>query len=150
MYKQRNITLGELYEDLLYVLKTDDLISLHIYDNSCHFHYICTVVDAHIVLNNFQDNIYSFTFYKITIVKKFITFLADHWKAISASIGAILAALAALLSLCSCGSTVKALVQSPKDSATTTITITTNNPTQVSPETTTNPNISVSDTSKSL
>lgn len=39
------------------------------------------------------------------------------------------------ISATSCGSTVKALVQSPKDSATTTITIQTNNPTQVSPET---------------
>ncbi len=76
-------------------------------------------------------------------MKKFFTFLSDHWKAISASIGVILAALAALFSLQSCGSTVKALVQSPKDSATTTITITTNNPTQVSPETTTNPNITI-------
>lgn len=76
-------------------------------------------------------------------MKKFLQFLSDHWKAISASIGAILAALVALFSLSSCGSTVKALVQSPKDSATTTITITTNNPTQVSPETTTNPNITI-------
>lgn len=76
-------------------------------------------------------------------MKKFVQFLSDHWKAISASIGAILAALAALFTLSSCGSTVKALVQSPKDSATTTITITTNNPTQVSPETTTNPNITI-------
>lgn len=76
-------------------------------------------------------------------MKKFLQFLSDHWKAISASIGAILAALAALFTLSSCGSTVKALVQSPKDSATTTITITTNNPTQVSPETTTNPNITI-------
>lgn len=76
-------------------------------------------------------------------MKKVLQFLSDHWKAISASIGAILAALAALFTLSSCGSTVKALVQSPKDSATTTITITTNNPTQVSPETTTNPNITI-------
>ena len=83
-------------------------------------------------------------------MKKFINFLSDHWKAISASIGAILAALAALFSLSSCGSTVKALVQSPKDSATTTITITTNNPTKVSPETTTNPNINVQDSTKSF
>lgn len=83
-------------------------------------------------------------------MKQFFKFLSDHWKAISASIGAILAALAALFSLSSCGSTVKALVQSPKDSATTTITITTNNPTQVSPETTTNPNITIEDSKKSL
>ena len=83
-------------------------------------------------------------------MKEFLQFLSHHWRAISASIGAIIAALAALSSLCSCGSTVKALVQSPKDSATTTITITTNNPTQVSPETTTNPNISISDTTKSF
>lgn len=83
-------------------------------------------------------------------MKKIVIFLSNHWKAISASIGAILAALAVLFSLSSCGSTVKALVQSPKDSATTTITITTNNPTQVSPETTTNPNISISDSTKSF
>lgn len=76
-------------------------------------------------------------------MKRILQFLNDNWKAISLSIGAILAALAGLFSLCSCGSTVKALVQSPKDSATTTITITTNNPTQVSPETTTNPNITI-------
>ena len=83
-------------------------------------------------------------------MKRFITFLSDHWKSISASIGVILAALAALFSLSACGSTVKALVQSPKDSATTTITITTNNPTQVSPETTTNPNIFLPDSTKSF
>ena len=83
-------------------------------------------------------------------MKKFLQFLNTHWKAISASIGVFIAALVGLFSLTSCGSTVKALVQSPKDSATTTITITTNNPTQVSPETTTNPNISVKDTTKSF
>ena len=83
-------------------------------------------------------------------MKKFLQFLSDHWKAISASIGAILAAIAALFSLSSCGSTVKALVQSPKDSATTTITIATNNPTQVSPETTTNTTINVPDSTKSF
>lgn len=83
-------------------------------------------------------------------MKRFINFLSDHWKSISASIGVILASLAALFSLSSCGSTVKALVQSPKDSATTTITITTNNPTQVSPETTTNPNIFLPDSTKSF
>lgn len=83
-------------------------------------------------------------------MKRILNFLSDHWRAISVSIGSILAALAALFSLCSCGSTVKALVQSPKDSATTTITITTNNPTQVSPETTTNPNITVKDSTKTF
>lgn len=74
-------------------------------------------------------------------MKKFLLWLNEHWKSISAAIATIIAALLALFSLQSCGSTVKALVQSPKDSATTTITISTNNPTQVSPETTTNPNI---------
>lgn len=83
-------------------------------------------------------------------MKQFFKFLSDHWKSISASIGVILAALVALFSLSSCGSTVKALVQSPRDSATTTITITTNNPTQVSPETTTNPNIFLPDSTKSF
>lgn len=75
-------------------------------------------------------------------MKKFLQFLNTHWKAISAFIGAIIAALVGLFTLSSCGSTVKALVQSPKDSATTTITITTNNPTQVSPETNANPSVS--------
>lgn len=75
-------------------------------------------------------------------MKKFFLFLNQHWKTISAAIATILAGLVALFTLSSCGSTVKALVQSPKDSALTTITISTNNPTQVSPETTTNPNIS--------
>lgn len=83
-------------------------------------------------------------------MKKFLEWLNEHWKAISTVIATLIAALLALFSLNSCGSTVKALVQSPKDSATTTITITTNNPTQVSPETTTNPNISLSDTTKSF
>lgn len=82
-------------------------------------------------------------------MKKFLIWLNEHWKAISTAIATILAALLALFSLQSCGSTVKALVQSPKDSATTTITITTNNPTQVSPETTTNPNITLTDSKKS-
>lgn len=77
--------------------------------------------------------------------KKILEWLNEHWKSISAAIATIIAALLALFSLNSCGSTVKALVQSPKDSATTTITISTNNPTQVSPETTTNPNINLSD-----
>ena len=76
-------------------------------------------------------------------MKKFLIWLNEHWKSISAAIATIIAALLALFSLSSCGSTVKALVQSPKDSATTTITISTNNPTQVSPETTTNPNITL-------
>lgn len=50
-------------------------------------------------------------------------------------IAALIAAFTGITLTTSCGSTVKALVQSPKDSATTTITITTNNPTQVSPDT---------------
>ncbi len=50
-------------------------------------------------------------------------------------IAALIAAFTGITFATSCGSTVKALVQSPKDSATTTITITTNNPTQVSPDT---------------
>lgn len=77
------------------------------------------------------------------IFKKCLEWLNEHWKSISAAIATIVAALLALFSLQSCGSTVKALVQSPKDSATTSITITTNNPTQVSPETATNPNITI-------
>ncbi len=48
---------------------------------------------------------------------------------------AVITALTGITLATSCGSTVKALVQSPKDSSTTTITITTNNPTQVSPDT---------------
>lgn len=87
---------------------------------------------------------------KSLTLKKILLWLNEHWKSISTAIATIIAALVVLFSLNSCGSTVKALVQSPKDSAITTITITTNNPTQVSPETTTNPNISISDTTKSF
>lgn len=73
--------------------------------------------------------------------KSLLQWLNDNWKTISAAIGVIIAAVVTIVSTCSCGSTVKALVQSPKDSATTTITITTNNPTEVSP--TVDPNIKI-------
>ncbi len=74
-------------------------------------------------------------------MKKILAFLNNNWKTISTSIAAILAALLALFSLCSCGSTVKALVTQPKDTASTVITITTNNPTSVTP--TIDPNVTI-------
>lgn len=74
-------------------------------------------------------------------MKKILAFLNNNWKTISTSIAAILAALLALFSMCSCGSTVKALVTQPKDTASTVITITTNNPTSVTP--TIDPNVSI-------
>lgn len=74
-------------------------------------------------------------------MKKILAFLNNNWKTISTSIAAILAALLALFSMYSCGSTVKALVTQPKDTASTVITITTNNPTSVTP--TIDPNVTV-------
>lgn len=74
-------------------------------------------------------------------MKKILAFLNKNWKVISTSIAAILAALLALFSLSSCGSTVKALVTQPKDTAHTVITITTNNPTSVTP--TVDPNVTI-------
>lgn len=74
-------------------------------------------------------------------MKKILAFLNNNWKTISTSIAAILAALLALFSMCSCGSTVKALVTQPKDTASTVITITTNNPTSVTP--TIDPNVTI-------
>lgn len=66
-------------------------------------------------------------------MKKFLQFLNDNWKYISTSLAAIIAALLALFSLCSCGSTVKAVVSQPRETAHSVITITTNNPTSVTP-----------------
>ncbi len=77
----------------------------------------------------------------ISAMKKILAFLNKNWKVISTSIAAIIAALLALFSLCSCGSTVKALVSQPKDTAHTVITITTNNPTSVTP--TVDPNVTI-------
>lgn len=74
-------------------------------------------------------------------MKRILAFLNKNWKVISTSIAAILAALLALFSLSSCGSTVKALVSQPKDTASTVITITTNNPTSVTP--TVDPNVTI-------
>lgn len=73
--------------------------------------------------------------------KSFITWLSDHWKAISAIIASILALIAGATVASSCGSSVKAMVTTPRDSSVTHISITTSNPTTVSPETSTNPNI---------
>lgn len=68
---------------------------------------------------------------------KIKAFCQRNPKLIASLASSVVAVLLAVLGVTttSCGSTVKALVQSPKDSATTTITITTNNPTSVSPDT---------------
>lgn len=76
-------------------------------------------------------------------MKKILQFLSDHWKTISASIGAIIAALAVLFGLTSCGSIVRASIKTPKDSTANTITISTNNPVSVSPSTDTHPTITI-------
>lgn len=73
--------------------------------------------------------------------KSFISWLLDHWKAISAIIASILALIAGATVVSSCGSSVKAMVTTPKDSSVTHISITTSNPTEITPSTSTNPNI---------
>ncbi len=73
--------------------------------------------------------------------KTVINWLSSNWKTISAIIASILALLAGASVAISCGSSVKAMVTTPKDSSVTHISISTSNPTSITPSTTTNPNI---------
>ena len=73
--------------------------------------------------------------------KSCISWLSEHWKAISAIIASILALIVGASVASSCGSSVKAMVTTPKDSSVTHISISTSNPTEITPSTSTNPNI---------
>lgn len=76
-------------------------------------------------------------------MKKIIKFLSDHWPSISAAIAALIAVLAVLFGVTSCGSIVKATIKTPKDSTANSITISTNNPVSVTPSTETSPTITI-------
>ncbi len=76
-------------------------------------------------------------------MKKIIQFLSEHWQSISAAIAALIAALAILFGVTSCGSVVKATIKTPMDSTANSITISTNNPVSVTPSTETSPTITI-------
>lgn len=83
-------------------------------------------------------------------VKLVLKWLLEHWKSISAAIAALIAALAVLFGVSSCGSMVKATIRTPKNDTHNSITISTNNPVEISPNT--SPTITINtkgnDTSK--
>lgn len=76
-------------------------------------------------------------------IKFVLKWLLEHWKSISAAIAAIIAALAVLFGVNSCGSVVKATIRTPKDSTANSITISTNNPVSVTPNVETSPTITI-------
>lgn len=71
----------------------------------------------------------------MTKFQKALKWALDHWQSISAAIAALLAALAVLLGVSSCGSMVKATIRTPKNDTHNSITISTNNPVEISPNT---------------
>ena len=74
--------------------------------------------------------------------QKTLKWALDNWKSISAAIAALLTALAVLLGVSSCGSMVKATIRTPKNDTHNSITISTNNPVEISPNT--SPTITIS------
>lgn len=68
-------------------------------------------------------------------IKQVLKWALDNWKSISAAIAALLTALAVLLGVSSCGSLVKATIRTPKNDTHNSITISTNNPVEISPST---------------
>ena len=80
--------------------------------------------------------------------KSILKWLLEHWKTISAAVAALIASLAVLFGISSCGSIVKATIKTPKDSTANSITISTNNPVSVSPSTETSPTITITPKNK--
>lgn len=76
-------------------------------------------------------------------IKFVLKWLLEHWKPISAAIAALIAALAVLFGVNSCGSVVKASIRTPKDSTSNSITVSTNNPVSVTPNFETSPTITI-------
>ena len=74
--------------------------------------------------------------------QKALKWALENWKSISAAIAALLAALAILFGVNSCGSMVKATIRTPKNDTHNSITISTNNPVEISPNT--SPTITIS------
>lgn len=67
--------------------------------------------------------------------RKALKWALENWKSISAAVAALLAALAVLFGVSSCGSIVKATIRTPKNDTHNSITISTNNPVEISPDT---------------
>lgn len=72
-----------------------------------------------------------------------LKWLSDNWKVVSGLIAAIIAALCTLFAVQSCGSVVKATIRTPKDGTSNAITISTNNPVEISPDVETSPTITI-------
>lgn len=72
-----------------------------------------------------------------------LKWLSDNWKVISSLIAAIIAALCTLFAVSSCGSIVRASIRTPKDDTCNSITISTNNPVEITPDVTTSPTITL-------
>lgn len=77
-------------------------------------------------------------------IKDILVWLQNNWKVISGLIAAIIAGLCTLFAVQSCGSIVKAAIRTPKDGTSNTITISTNNPVEITPDVTTSPTITIS------
>ena len=75
--------------------------------------------------------------------RAFLRWFSDNWKVISGLIAAIIAALCVLFGVSSCGSLVKATIRTPKDGTHNEITISTNNPVNVTPSVETSPTITI-------
>ena len=78
-----------------------------------------------------------------------LKWLSDNWKVISGLIAAIIAALCTLFAVQSCGSVVQATIRTPKDGTSNAITISTNNPVEISPNTSPTITISTKENGKS-
>lgn len=76
-------------------------------------------------------------------MRKFLNWLNDNWKTISTIIATILALAVGATALNSCGSMVKASIRTPKDGTSNTITISTNNPVSITPDTDIAPTITI-------
>lgn len=72
-----------------------------------------------------------------------LKWLSDNWKVISSLIAAIIAALCTLFAVNSCGSLVKATIRTPKNDTHNSITISTNNPVEITPDITNSPTITL-------
>lgn len=73
----------------------------------------------------------------------FLKWMSNNWKTISTLVATIIAALCALFAVSSCGSLVKATIRTPKDGTSNAITISTNNPVEISPDISTSPTITI-------
>lgn len=81
-------------------------------------------------------------------MRKVLVWLRDNWKSVSAAIAALITALCVCFGVSSCGSLVKATIRTPKDGTSNSITISTNNPVSITPDTDINPTITINPKTK--